>query len=59
MKQIRVTQIKSEIGSSGRQKANLVALGLSGRGKSRIHSANPDIIGMVNKVRHLVEVEEI
>jgi len=59
MKEIRVTQVKSEIGSSGRQKANLVALGLSGRGKSRVHVASPDTIGMVNKVRHLVEIEEI
>lgn len=59
MKQIRVTQIKSVIGSTGRQRANLVALGLHGRGMSRVHDTNADIMGMVNKVLHLVKVEEV
>lgn len=59
MKQIKVTQVKSEIGSSSRQKANLVALGLHGRGKSRIHNTTPDVLGMVEKVKHLLKIEEV
>ena len=59
MKQIKVTQVKSEIGSSSRQKANLVALGLHGRGKSRIHDTTPDVLGMVEKVKHLLKIEEV
>ena len=49
MKQIKVTQVKSEIGSSSRQKANLVALGLHGRGNLS-SDTTPDVLGMVEKV---------
>tara|TARA_Y100000589_G_scaffold268958_1_gene260864 strand:+ start:986 stop:1168 length:183 start_codon:yes stop_codon:yes gene_type:complete len=59
MKQIKVTQVKSEIGSSSRQKANLIALGLHGRGKCRIHETTPDVMGMVEKVKHLIKVEKV
>ena len=59
MKQIKVTQVKSEIGSSSRHKANLVALGLHGRGKARVHDNTPDVLGMVEKVKHLIKVEKV
>ncbi len=59
MKQVRVTQIKSQIGASARQQRNLEALGLRGIKDSKIVSTRPEIMGMVQKVAHLVEVEEL
>ncbi len=59
MQKIKVTQIKSTIGKSGRQKATIIALGLGRINKCVEHNATPQIIGMVNKVSHLVKVEEI
>jgi len=59
MKKLKVTQVKSEIGASSRQRANLEALGLKGITTSREHEATPVILGMVRKVRHLVEVEDV
>ncbi|PCJ21614.1 MAG: 50S ribosomal protein L30 [Candidatus Cloacimonadota bacterium] len=56
---MRVTQIKSRIGSSKRQCANLDALGLHKLNDSRDHEVKPEITGMINKVAHLVKVEEI
>jgi large subunit ribosomal protein L30 len=59
MPKIRVTQIKSKIGSSKRQKRTLEALGLKKiRGKVEVE-ATPQVLGMVNKVKHLVQVEEL
>jgi large subunit ribosomal protein L30 len=58
-KQIKVTLKKSVIGSSARQRANIEALGLKKMNSSRIHEAKPEIMGMVAKVQHLVEVEEV
>lgn len=59
MKKIRVTQIKSGIDRSQRQKLTLQALGLTKLNSSREIEATPQILGMVNKVHHLVKVEEI
>lgn len=59
MKKLKVTQIKSEIGASARQRANLEALGLKKIRDFRIHEAKPEILGMVRRVHHLVQVEEV
>jgi len=59
MKQIKITQVKSSIGASQRQKANLEALGLHKINQTKVHSATPDVLGMVNKVNHLINVEEV
>jgi len=59
MKQIKVTRTRSSIGASQRQKANLEALGLSKTNSSRVHTARPEILGMIKKVSHLVEVEDV
>jgi large subunit ribosomal protein L30 len=59
MKKIKITQIKSGIDRSERQKATLVALGLNKLHASREVEATPQIVGMVNKVIHLVKVEEL
>jgi len=58
MAKIRVTQIKSRIGSSKRQKRTLEALGLNKINSTVEIEATPQILGMVNKVRHLVNIEE-
>ena len=58
MAKIKVTKIKSAIGRPERQKRTLEALGLRKMGQVVEHDATPNILGMVNKVKHLVSVEE-
>jgi large subunit ribosomal protein L30 len=59
MKKIRVTQIKSGIDRSERQKQTLLALGLKKLHNPKEHDATPQILGMIRAVEHLVKVEEI
>ena len=59
MAKIKVTFIKSKIGSNKRQVGTLTALGLNKISSSAEHEVNPQIMGMVAKVAHLVKVEEI
>ncbi|HEX3025582.1 MAG TPA: 50S ribosomal protein L30 [Chitinophagaceae bacterium] len=59
MKKIKITQVKSGIDRSERQKQTLIALGLKKVNASKEVEATPQILGMVNKVSHLVKVEEI
>ena len=59
MKKIKVTQVKSAIDRSERQKLTLKALGLNKLNASKEVEATPQILGMVNKVNHLVKVEEL
>ena len=59
MKKIKITQVKSGIDRSERQKQTLIALGLKKMHASKEVEATPQILGMVNKVSHLVKVEEI
>lgn len=59
MTKIRIKQIRSKIGSTKRQKLTLEALGLSRISATVEHEATPQIKGMVEKVHHLVTVEEI
>ncbi|MCH7656824.1 MAG: 50S ribosomal protein L30 [Bacteroidetes bacterium] len=59
MAKIRVTQIKSKIGSTKRQKKTLEALGLKKMHRPVEVEATPQIAGMVYKVKHLVKVEEL
>lgn len=58
-KTLRITQIKSEIGYKYDQGATLKALGLGKIGRSVEQVDNPAVRGMIFKVKHLVEVEEI
>ena len=55
---ITIKQVKSEIGSPARIKATLVALGLRGCQRSVVQNDTPAIRGMIEKVKHLVEIEE-
>jgi large subunit ribosomal protein L30 len=57
MAKIKITQIKSVIDRSERQKRTMQALGLKKMNQSVEVEANPAIIGMVRKVNHLVAVE--
>jgi large subunit ribosomal protein L30 len=59
MAKIKVTQVKSSIGSTKRQKATLEALGLRKLNQTVEHEATPQVIGMANKVGHLIRVEEV
>ncbi|MFZ1799508.1 MAG: 50S ribosomal protein L30 [Chitinophagaceae bacterium] len=59
MKKIRITQVKSGIDRSERQKLTLKALGLNKMHASKEVVATPQILGMVEKVHHLVKVEEM
>jgi len=58
MTKIKVTKRKSAINRTKRQKLTLEALGLKKIGQVVEHDATPNILGMVNKVKHLVSVEE-
>ncbi len=59
MAKIKITQVRSKIGSDWTQKATLIALGIKKLNRSVEHEVTPQIIGMVNKVKHLVKVEEV
>jgi len=59
MAKIRITQVRSKNGKPERQKKTLEALGIRKLNHSVEHEATPQIMGMVNKIRHLVKVENI
>ncbi|WP_298422463.1 50S ribosomal protein L30 [uncultured Kordia sp.] len=58
MAKIKVKQVRSKISRPQNQKRTLEALGLKKIGQVVVHDATPNILGMVNKVKHLVSVEE-
>ncbi|MBA4153321.1 50S ribosomal protein L30 [Flavobacterium sp.] len=58
MTKILVKQVKSKINCPLTQKRTLVALGLNRLGQVVEHDNSSAILGMVNKVKHLVSVEE-
>lgn len=59
MAKIRITQVKSGIDRPERQKRTLIALGLRKLNTPIEKDATPEILGMVNAVRHLIVVEEV
>ena len=59
MKKIKITQVKSGIDRSERQKRTMVALGLKKLNATVEVEATPQILGMVTKVNHLIKVENI
>lgn len=58
MSKLRVTWIKSGIGYEKSQKKTLASLGFHRLNQSVVHEDTNSIRGMINKVRHLVKVEE-
>jgi large subunit ribosomal protein L30 len=59
MAKIKITQKKSRIGQTVRQKRTLDALGLRKLNQTVELEATPQILGMVRKISHLLEVEEV
>ncbi len=58
-KKLGIKLVKSPIGYSRRQKGTVRALGLRRMNQSVVQEDNPVIRGMINKVSHLVKVEEL
>ncbi|MBA2615700.1 MAG: 50S ribosomal protein L30 [Actinobacteria bacterium] len=58
MARLRVTQTRSQIGQSERHRGTLRALGLGKIGRSVERDDSPETLGMLRKVRHLVQIEE-
>jgi len=54
---VKVTQVRSQIGQSGRHRGTLRALGLGKIGRTAEHEDGPVLAGMLRKVGHLVKVE--
>ncbi len=59
MTKVRVKQVKSTINRPKDQKLTLQALGIKRIGQEKVHELTPQIQGMIDKVKHLVTVEEI
>ncbi len=59
MATIKITQVKSSIGSTQRQKLILESLGIRKMNQTVVKEASPSVMGMVQKLNHLVKVENI
>ncbi len=59
MAKLKLTQVRSQIGQSGRHRGTLRALGLGRIGKTNEIDESPVLSGMLRKVRHLVKVENV
>jgi|TARA_X000000368_G_C22893382_1_gene650692 large subunit ribosomal protein L30 len=58
MAKIKITLVRSAINRPKQQKATLKALGFSKLNQSVEHEGTPQILGMINAVKHLIEVEK-
>ncbi len=56
-KKIKITLVKSGIARPGKHKAILIGLGLKKLNRSVVRSDTPEVRGMINKIGHLVQVE--
>jgi large subunit ribosomal protein L30 len=59
MSKLRITQVRSAINRPKRQKLTIEALGIKKMNKPREIEASPQVLGMIDKVKHLLKVEEI
>ncbi len=59
MSALRITQVRSQIGSTERHRGTLRALGLGRIGKTAVHEDSPALQGALRKVANLVQVEEV
>ena len=59
MAKLKITQVRSQIGTTAQQRTNLAALGLRKINQSVEHSDSAIIKGMLERVKHLVVVEEV
>ena len=58
MEKIKIKQVRSRIGRPKDQKLTLDALGLTKMNKVVEHNATPQILGMVHKIQHLINIVE-
>lgn len=59
MAKVKITQIRSQIGASRKQKGTLEALGLKKINATVEKDLSPQVQGMIDKVNHLVNVEQL
>jgi len=59
MSSLKITQVKSQIGGKQNQRDTLRTLGLKRIGQSVVREDRPEVLGMIQTVRHLVDVEEV
>ncbi|MCO6004567.1 50S ribosomal protein L30 [Actinoallomurus purpureus] len=59
MTSLKITQVKSQIGGKQNQRDTLRTLGLKRIGHSVVREDRPEVLGMIQTVRHLVTVEEV
>ena len=59
MSKVKITQVRSAINRPQRQKRTLEALGIKKLHTAKVHEATPQVLGMIEKVKHLLKVEEI
>jgi ribosomal protein L30 len=59
MSKVKIKQVRSTIGRPKKQKLTIEALGLGKINRVVEHEATPSILGMITKVSHLVEVEQL
>jgi large subunit ribosomal protein L30 len=59
MKQIRIKQVRSIIRRPALQKRTMYALGLRRMHQEKIVDASPAVLGMIDKVKHLLSIEEV
>ena len=59
MPKISVKQIKRPIGRNSSQRKILISLGLNKINRVKIHNDNPSILGMIDKIKHLLKVEKV
>jgi large subunit ribosomal protein L30 len=59
MKKYKIVQVKSKIKRPEKQKRTLEALGVRKMNRPVIVNASPQVEGMINKVKHLLHVEEV
>lgn len=55
---VKVTQTRSAIGRKADQRQTLIGLGLNKIGRTRELEDTPSVRGMINKVKHLVQIEQ-
>ncbi len=59
MTKVRVTQVRSTIKRPSSQKRTIEALGLGKINRTAVYEMSPSLKGMIAKVSHLIEVEEV
>lgn len=59
MPKISVKQIRSPIGRNSSQRKILISLGLNKINRVKVHNDHPSILGMIDKIKHLLEVQQV